>query len=77
MKAEENFEFNDQKMFYLLYLDKNLDMELKKLIRKFEALIIKYEPPSGKEVGDARKLIQAQFKEFVDKELGIKKLPKI
>lgn len=68
---------DEQKLFYLLYLDKNLDMELKELIRKFESLITEYNPPSGKEVFDSRKLIQLQFKEFIDKKLGVKKIPKV
>lgn len=68
-KLKEQFTYSEQKSFYLIYLDSFLETTLSEKIEIFEKLITKYESPSGKEISDARKLIQIKFKEFIDKEL--------
>lgn len=65
-------EINEQKVFYLLYIDKHLQKDINEEIEIFENLIKNFKPSSGKETPDARKLIMIQFKEFIDKELNIK-----
>jgi hypothetical protein len=64
----ENYESNDQKLFYILYMmtilrDKNID----ELIEILEKIILEF--PTEKDIAPARKLIQSKFKIFLDKEL--------
>ncbi len=68
---KDKYIFSDQKAFYILYLDTRLDKNLDEQITLFEQLIKEYEPVSGKEISDARKLIQTKFKEFIDNKMGI------
>jgi len=76
-KVKEEYEnvtkgTNDQKIFYILYLNKNVQkIKLSDLINQFEEAIKEYVPPKD-DISDARKLIQKSFKDFVDKKFGIK-----
>ncbi|MEA3450536.1 MAG: AIPR family protein [Bacteroidota bacterium] len=70
-RKNNNYKSSDQKIFYILYLDTHLSLEIPELISIFESLIQEYIPSSGNTVSDARKLIQLKFKEFIDTELNI------
>lgn len=63
------YTFTEQKAFYLLYIDTKLDKDISEQIDFFENLILNYKSPSGKDISDARKLIQLKFKEFIDNEI--------
>jgi len=65
------FEVNEQKLFYLIYLDEHLTAAIEDKIELFERIIKEFKPSSGKVLADSRKLIQLQFKDYLDKELGI------
>lgn len=69
------YTFSEQKAFYTLYLDTKLDNNLSELIELLEKLIIEYEPSTGKEISNARKLIQVKFKEFIDEKIQSTPLP--
>jgi hypothetical protein len=62
---------SDQKIFYILYIDKYLTTTLEDKIMTFENIILEFEPESKKPLADSRKLIQLKFKEFLIKKLGI------
>jgi len=63
---------SEQKIFYILYLDKNIkDLNIIEAIKKFEELIKSF--PTGKELSEARKLIKNDFKNFIDKKFKINK----
>lgn len=63
---------SEQKIFYILYLDKNIKkLDINKAIKQFEKMINDF--PTEKELSDARKLIRNDFKEFVDKKFKLKK----
>jgi len=68
-KLNSKYSISEQKVFYILYLDKILDKPIKDIIIQFEKIISEYEPESGKELSPARKLIQTRFKEYLDKEI--------
>lgn len=63
---------SEQKVFYILYIDKFLNTEIEKQIDKFENLIIEFQPDSNKTIADSRKLIQLKFREFIEESLSIK-----
>lgn len=71
----DKFEVNEQKLFYLIYIDKHLNTTIEEKIELFENIIKEFKPSSGKELADSRKLIQQQFKDYLDKKLGVEKLP--
>ncbi|HEX7414000.1 MAG TPA: AIPR family protein [Bacteroidia bacterium] len=70
-KNTRGYESSDQKVFYILYLNKYLTKETNELIELFENLISEYKPEKGKALAEARKLIQAKFKTFLDTKLKI------
>ncbi len=72
-QLSDEYEVNEQKIFFLLYIDKHLNNDIKDEIIKFEESIKTYKPLTGKDVADSRKLIQLQFKEFIDETFRIKK----
>jgi len=65
------FKVSDQKIFYILYLDKESTLSLLDIINKFEGCIKKYK--KDEDVWEARKLIQKDFKKFIDVEFDIMK----
>lgn len=64
--------FSEQKVFYILYLNTKITLSIIQIIDMFEKIIKKYEPSNGKELSEARKIIQIKFKEFLDEELDIR-----
>jgi len=61
---------SDQKVFYILYLDKNLEgKNLQSIIKDFEKYIKEFS--TDKELSDARKLIRNDFKTFIDNKFGL------
>lgn len=63
------FTTTEQKIFYILYLDKNLRKSLEELINDFEKYLWEYK--KWEDISHARKLIQKDFKTFVDEEYSI------
>jgi hypothetical protein len=62
---------SEQKIFYILYLDKNIKkLDINDAIKKFEKMVRDF--PTEKELSEARKLIRNDFKEFVDKKFKLK-----
>ena len=59
----------DQKIFYIIYLDQKLDTTIDQKIELFENTLKAYDPDSGKVISEARKLIQAKFKEQLDEKI--------
>lgn len=67
---ESKFSVSEQKIFYILYLNKNTkESDVNKTIEKFEEVIKKF--PTEKQLSEARKLIRNDFKDFLDKEFEI------
>lgn len=73
-KHPNKYEVSDQKIFYILYLDNFITNEISKIIQNFEETIKNYKPTSGKKIADSRKLIQINFKEFIDNQFEIKNI---
>lgn len=63
------FTTTEQKIFYILYLDKNLRKSLEELINDFEKHLWEYK--KWEDISHARKLIQKDFKIFVDEKYSI------
>ena len=62
---------SEQKIFYILYLDKNIKkLDINQTIKQFEKMIKYF--PTEKGLSDARKLIRNDFKEFVNKKFKLK-----
>jgi len=61
---------SEQKIFYILYLDKNIKgLDMDGIIKKFEKIIKAF--PTEKGLSEARKLIRNDFKDFLDKKFQI------
>lgn len=65
-KVKSSIESSEQKVFYILYLQSKLEKPVNDLINILEQLIEEYIPQSGKTLTPARKLIQLNFKTFLD-----------
>lgn len=61
------YDSSDQKIFYILYLDKLINEVLNNKIDFFENVLRNYR--SGDKISDARKLINTKFKETLDEEI--------
>ena len=59
------FESSDQKIFYILYMDKYFNFDTIREIRFLENRIREF-IPNDKNISDARKLVQIKFKDFID-----------
>ena len=72
-KEYEKTEFivSDQKLFYMMYLRTKLEMDVSDLIIFLEQSIKSYQPPANKSVTEARKLIQSQFKKYLDEQIAL------
>jgi hypothetical protein len=70
-KNSKGFLSNDQKVFYILYIDKRLSLPITEQIELFENIIKKFKPSSKRALADSRKLILLKFKEFLNEELVI------
>lgn len=68
-KEKNAYVFSEQKVFYLLYIDRKLNDTLSEKIELFERLIEEYKPSSGGSISAARKLIQLGFKKFIDEKI--------
>ncbi|MGP5435276.1 AIPR family protein [Psychrobacter alimentarius] len=66
-----NFVVSDQKLFYMMYLRTKLEIDIVKLIDFLEKCIKSYQPLSNTNVTEARKLIQSQFKKYLDEEIAL------
>lgn len=60
---------SEQKIFYILFLETKLNMSTHGLISLLQETVSEYQPPSGKEVSEARKLIQLNFKALLDEKI--------
>ncbi|TGP49016.1 abortive phage resistance protein [bacterium M00.F.Ca.ET.230.01.1.1] len=63
------FESTDQKIFYIIYLMTKSDMQIEKIILKFEEILSKYR--KGESLPDARKLINLKFKVDLDENIDL------
>jgi hypothetical protein len=68
-KVKEIIASSEQKVFYILYLQSKLDKSVSELITTLEATIKSYTPTSGKTLSEARKLIQLNFKIYLDEKV--------
>ena len=67
-KKFSEFECTDQKIFYIIFITQNSELNNEQAIKFLEKELDEYEPPTGKSVSKARKLIQVAFKKsLVDK----------
>jgi len=66
-----NFVVSDQKLFYMMYLSTKLEIDIVELIDFLEKCIKSYQPISNKNVTEARKLIQSQFKKYLDEQIAL------
>lgn len=60
---------SEQKVFYILYLCTVHDKSILELINLLEQTIKSYKPTTGKVLSEARKLIQLNFKSYLDKQI--------
>ena len=63
-----NTKSSDQKIFYVLYIDDKIDASIIDKINILENTLKNYDP-SGNNPTDARKLLQAKFKEKLDEDI--------
>jgi len=63
---QNQYNYNDQKALYIVYLESKVTMDIEKIIEKFEKAIIDYTPANNTVISDARKLIQLNFKNYLD-----------
>lgn len=68
-KLKETISVSEQKIFYILYMNSVLDKSILELINLLEATIKTYTPISGKALSEARKLIQLNFKTYLDEQI--------
>ncbi len=68
-KLKGEITVSEQKIFYILYMNSVLDKTTPELISLLEETIKTYTPTSGKALSEARKLIQLNFKTYLDKEI--------
>lgn len=61
---------SEQKVFYVLYMRTISDLSIRDTIQRLEKIINEYNPKSGKNLSEARKLIQLDFKTFLDSEMS-------
>jgi hypothetical protein len=68
-KLKGTITVSEQKVFYVLYLCSVIDKSILELINLLEETIKSYKPTTGKALSEARKLIQLNFKSYLDKQL--------
>jgi hypothetical protein len=68
-KLKGEITVSEQKVFYILYMNAVLDKTTPELISLLEKTIKTYTPASGKALSEARKLIQLNFKTYLDEEI--------
>jgi hypothetical protein len=60
---------SEQKVFYVLYMSTVIHKSIPEIIIQLEQIIKSYEPSSGKALSEARKLIQLNFKTYLDEQI--------
>jgi len=65
-KTKDTITSSEQKIFYIIYLQTQIDKTIRELIDTLEETIDEYIPASGKNLTEARRLIQLNFKVFLD-----------
>jgi len=60
---------SEQKVFYVLYMSTVIEKSILEIINQLEQIIKSYNPSSGKILSEARKLIQLNFKTFLDERI--------
>lgn len=68
-KVKSTITTSEQKVFYILYLQSKLENPISELITILESTIKSYTPSSGKTLSEARKLIQLNFKTYLDQQV--------
>lgn len=68
-KVRGSIAVSEQKVFYILYMNSILQKSILDLINLLETTITNYSPPSGKVLSEARKLIQLNFKTYLDSQI--------
>lgn len=68
-KLKATITSSEQKAFYVLYMTTIIREPIVAIITQLEEIIGSYKPTSGKEVTEARKLIQLDFKTYLDKQI--------
>lgn len=60
---------SEQKVFYVLYISTVIEKSITEIITQLEQIIKSYQPSSGKTLSEARKLIQLNFKTYLDEQI--------
>jgi hypothetical protein len=60
---------SEQKVFYVLYISTVIEKSIAEIITQLEQIIKSYKPSSGKTLSEARKLIQLNFKSYLDEQI--------
>jgi len=68
-KLKGSINSSEQKVFYVLYMSTVIDKSLSEIINQLEHIIESYKPSSGKTLSEARKLIQLNFKTYLDEHI--------
>lgn len=72
-KQKANIIVSEQKVFYIIYLQTKLEKSIDELILLLEDVIKEYVPTSGKNISEARKIIQLNFKSLLDNKIEVLK----
>lgn len=68
-KLKGSITSSEQKVFYVLYMSTVINKSILEIITQLEQIIKSYEPSSGKTLSEARKLIQLNFKTYLDEQI--------
>lgn len=60
---------SEQKVFYVLYMSTIIQKSIVEIITQLEQIIKLYKPSSGKTLSEARKLIQLNFRTYLDEQI--------
>lgn len=66
----KDYAVTDQKIFFIIYMDQQLDTSVNEKIDLLENTIESYTPDNGKDLSPARKLIQTKFREYLDEKIN-------
>lgn len=68
-KLKGKISSSEQKVFYVLYMGTVINKSILEIITQLEQIIKWYNPSSGKTLSEARKLIQLNFKTYLDEQM--------
>jgi hypothetical protein len=68
-KLKGSITSSEQKVFYVLYMSTVIIKPILDIITQLEQIIKSYKPSSGKTLSEARKLIQLNFKTYLDEQI--------